>query len=552
MLIEEGRINGDTTTTDITKKKGGWITFPFILGSVSGLTLVAGGWYANIIVYAIQQYNIDPITSAQIHNVAAGGYNFFPLVAAIIADSFFGSYWLILVSAFISLLGAIMFTLSAALPQLRPPLCDPSTLLCKTASSPQTAFLYLTLTLAVIGLGGTRYLLGSLGANQFDKKEHQRVFFNWFIFSFEMGFVIAFTLIVYVQNNVSWAIGYGIVVVVNIFSIGLFLSGSPFYRRLIPRGSPFVSIGRVVVASFRNLNLSTQDHEYFSESTTSRAPTSGLRFFNNAALIKIVDTQSSVDPQKSWRLCSVEEVEDLKRMMKPLAIWGAGLLESTIYAVGSNLITVQALLMDRHVGPHFQIPAGTVYVFALIWTSFLLVILDRILYPLWDKIFCSSLTPLQRVGIGYFFNMAGMVAYAIIERQRLHLITTHNLLDQHNAVSPMSVIWLFLPLALLGTGSALYLPGEVEFYYREFPKSLRTTSTAMTSLRLAVGYYLSIVIVDIVRKRTSWLPNDINHGRLDKLYWLVSILGLVNFFIYLTASKLYKSNHNESDIDVSE
>ncbi|XP_074273419.1 protein NRT1/ PTR FAMILY 2.7-like isoform X2 [Silene latifolia] len=529
------------------KGKGGWVTFPFIIGTVMGLSLAAGGWYANITVYAIQKYNVQPISAAQIHNVVGGGVNFFPIVGAILADTFFGSYWVVLVAAFASLLGGVMFILSAAIPHLRPLPCNTSTRVCPTPSSSQYAFLYITLVLGIIGLGGTRFVLGTIGADQYDRVEHQNVYFNWFVLAFESSWVIAFTVIVYVEDNVSWAIGYGISVAASAFAITLFLFGSRFYRLLMPQGSPFVSIARVFIASLRKAKLSTEDHEYFYESTMSkspqRPPSPSLSFFNQAALVKVAQAQH----HKSWSLCTVEEVEDLKKLMKALTIWGAGLLESTIYAVSSSLITIQALVMDRHLGPHFQIPAGSVFVFTLIWASFLLTILDRFLYPLSEKVLGRSLTPLQRVGIGYFFNVSGMVAYAMIESKRLDLIEKNGLME-HNAVAPMSVLWLILPLALLGSGTAFYFPAEVEFYYQEFPKSLRTTSNAMTSLRLAVGYYLSSAIVHVIRNNTTWLPNEINHGRVDKVYWLVSFIGAVNFVIYLLVSKLYVySSHTTAD-----
>jgi len=221
----------------------------------------------------------------------------------------------------------------------------------------------------------------------------------------------------------------------------------------------------------------------------------------------------------------LEEVEDVKKLLKALTIWCAGLLESTIYALNSSLVTVQALVMDRHLGPHFQIPAGSVFVFTLIWASISLVLRDRFIFPVWQKIGGWSLTPLRRSGIGYFFNTIGIASYAIIEHKRLGLIHTHSLMNQAHAIAPMSVLWLLIPLILLGTGSAFYLPAEVEFYYQEFPKSLRTTATSMTSLRLAVVYYLSTAIVGLVEDNSSWLPHDINHGRVDNVYWLVSILG---------------------------
>ena len=83
---------------------GGWITFPFIAGALTGLTLAAGGWGANLIVYLIEEFNVKRIDAAQISNVVGGSSSLFPIVGAIAADSFFGSFSVIALSSCVSLL----------------------------------------------------------------------------------------------------------------------------------------------------------------------------------------------------------------------------------------------------------------------------------------------------------------------------------------------------------------------------------------------------------------------------------------------------------------
>jgi len=97
----------------------------------------------------------------------------------------------------------------------------------------------MTIAVAAMGLGGTRFLLGTLGADQFDKQADRTVYFNWFVFAFKVGSVIAFTVIVYVQDNVGWVLGYGLNAGASAIPIAIFLLGSRFCRRLMPQGSPF-------------------------------------------------------------------------------------------------------------------------------------------------------------------------------------------------------------------------------------------------------------------------------------------------------------------------
>ena len=68
------------------------------------LTLVAGGWASNLLVYLITEYNIKSIAAAKIINIALGCNSLSPIAAAIISDSFSGSFPVVSIFAFVSLL----------------------------------------------------------------------------------------------------------------------------------------------------------------------------------------------------------------------------------------------------------------------------------------------------------------------------------------------------------------------------------------------------------------------------------------------------------------
>ncbi|KAF4382259.1 hypothetical protein G4B88_011588 [Cannabis sativa] len=71
-------------------KRGGWITLPFILGNLAGVSVAAGGWGSNWIVFLITKFNIGSIAATKINNVGFGFVNLFPIAGAVIADSFTG------------------------------------------------------------------------------------------------------------------------------------------------------------------------------------------------------------------------------------------------------------------------------------------------------------------------------------------------------------------------------------------------------------------------------------------------------------------------------
>ncbi|KAL8090529.1 hypothetical protein AgCh_039834 [Apium graveolens] len=70
-------------------------------------------------------------------------------------------------------------------------------------------------------------------------------------------------------------------------------------------------------------------------------------------------------------------------------------------------------------------------------------------------------------------------------------------------------------------------------------KSLRNTATTMISLIVGIGFYSSALVIGLIRRATDWLPDDINEGRADYVYWIMSRIGMVNFAYYLICAKFF-------------
>ncbi|CAO2816533.1 unnamed protein product [Amaranthus hypochondriacus] len=527
--------------------KGGFLSSFLILGTCLGLNIASGAWYSNLIVFLISVFNVKNIPATQVNNIFSGFINFFPIIAAILADSSFGAFTVTLVSSIVSLLGVLMFTLMVTIRSLRPPTCDSnSSISCIPPTTLQYSILYISLTLASLGLGGTRFILGTMGADQFDKPKQQASFFNWFVFILYIGWIIGYTLLIYIQTSVSWALSFAIALAANTIAVVLFLFGSQIYRKCPPQGSPFTSIARVFVASVKNMKRVMPENRqdcYLFESEDSKLiygePTASLRFLNKAALIK----EGANSKTKSWSQCTVEEVEDLKKLLKLMPLWSSSILLSGVIGVIISFTVLMALVMDRDVGSHFKIPAGTFIVVTLVFTALTSSILDRFIYPTYKFLTGRHLTYLQCIGLGHVSNILAAIAFALIERKRLILVELHGV-----EVAPFSALWLVVPLAIMGIGEGFYFAPEVALYYEEYPKSLRSTSTAMISLHIAAGYYMSSAFIKIVGETSSWLPNDINHGRIDNACWVLAIVAALNFGYFLICAILYKYNHSDPEL----
>ncbi|XP_071707791.1 protein NRT1/ PTR FAMILY 2.7-like [Rutidosis leptorrhynchoides] len=441
-------------------------------------------------------------------------------------------------------------TLTASFPSLRPSPCTNTSLPCESPTHYQYGVLYATLGLACLGFGGTRFTTATMGADQFDDPKSIGIYFNWYYCVMYVASAISSTAIIYVQDNVSWTLGFGITVATNLVALILFLSGMKFYRRMKPKGSPFTSIAQVIVAAVRKRRVSSrvgQVYNYDVDDKSSTAPSDSFRFLNRGAL-KI---ESDGPKSRSWSLSTVQEVEDLKTLIKIMPLWSSSVLLSGLVGMFNNFTILQALTMDRHLfGSSFKIPAASFLFFNTLATSISLLILDRLIHPMWRKLIGRPLTPLQQIGIGHVLNALALVASAIIEIQRLHVAKSHNLIglnDGRTTIVPLAAMWLVVPLAILGTSEGFLFPGQILLYYQEFPTSLRGTSTAMISLLVAVGFYLSTGITSLIRKSTSWLMDDLNEGRLDIVYWMLAAIGLVNFGYFLICAKMFKHKLDKHD-----
>ncbi|KAB1226108.1 Protein NRT1/ PTR FAMILY 2.7 [Morella rubra] len=108
-------------------------------------------------------------------------------------------------------------------------------------SKVQYAVLYIGLALASIGSGGW-FTLATMGANQFDKPSTQAIFFNWYFFTLYASSAVSNTAIIYVEDNVSWGLGFGLSAVTNFIGLAFLLLGNRFYVHDKPQGSPFTGI----------------------------------------------------------------------------------------------------------------------------------------------------------------------------------------------------------------------------------------------------------------------------------------------------------------------
>lgn len=280
------------------------------------------------------------------------------------------------------------------------------------------------------------------------------------------------------------------------------------------------------------------------------------RCLNRACIITDPDTDVNPDGSASnpWRLCTVDQVESLKALLRVIPIWSTGIMMQ-INLNQNSFATLQAKTMDRLIF-NFELPAGSLNVFLVLTLTIWLTFYDRILLPLLAKFTGKQRGgpgPKVRIGIGLLIPIAARAMSAVVETIRKRTAIAEGLEEQPDGVVNMSVAWLLPPIILLGLAEAFNSIGQIEFYYSQFPKSMSSIAVAIFTFGTAVADMIGSGLVDVVDRVTSrggqesWLSSNLNKGRLDDYYWLITVLSMINFVYFLGCCWAYGPTKDEKE-----
>ncbi|KAK3035695.1 hypothetical protein RJ639_032567 [Escallonia herrerae] len=507
------------------------------------------GTSSNLLVYLTTVFNMNSITATNIINIFNGTCNFGTLLGAFLSDTYLGRYKTLGIASVSSFLGMLVLTLTAAISKLHPPDCGTNSK-CIGPSAGQMAFLLTGFGLLIAGASGIRPCNLAFGADQFNpntESGRRRInsFFNWYYFTFTFAMMVSLTIIVYVQSDVNWALGLAIPAFLMFLSCTFFFVGTRIYVKVIPKGSPLASVAQVMVTAVKKRKLKLPEQPWVSlfdhissNSINSKLPyTDQFRFLSKAAIVtpedKINTDGSAADP---WRLCSIQQVEEVKCLVRVIPIWVACIIYFVSLVQQQTYVVFQALQSDRRFGhSSFKIPAASYSVFQMLSLTIWIPIYDRLIVPLLRKLTKkeAGITILQKMGIGMFLSVFTMILSALVENRRRTVALTKPTVGfepRKGDISSMSGLWLVAQLGLAGFSEAFAIIGETEFFYKQFPENMRSFGGSVLFCGLAMSSYLSSFLISIVHHVTrnngggNWLAEDLNKGRLDYFYYLIAAL----------------------------
>ncbi|CAI0423204.1 unnamed protein product [Linum tenue] len=561
----DNQINTDSPAN--SRKQGGLITMPFIIANEAFEKVASYGLAPNMIMYLMKDYKMGVAKGTNILFLWSAATNFTPLFGAFMSDSFLGRFLTIGLASLSSLLGTILLWLTAMIPQAKPPQCPTTATLSLCSTTPtagQLTLLFSSLALISIGAGGIRPCSLAFGADQVDNRanpaKNKRIletFFGWYYASTALSVLIALTAIVYIQDHLGWRVGFGVPAILMLLSALFFFVASPLYVKHKASTSLLTGFARVAVVAYKNRKLPFPSE---SKSTPKRLFLRSLfsltfdtfvlnsRFLNKACIV--IDPEIEISPDGTakypWNLCTVQQVEELKALIKVFPIWSSGIMLS-INTSQTSFPVIQASSMDRHLTSGFKIPAASYSMFLVVTIIIWVVFYDRAILPLASKLRGRpvKLSTKLRMGLGLVVSCLSMVVAASVEGARRKKAIEEGYLNNPLGVVSMSAMWLVPQYVLLGLAESLNAIGQIEFYYSEFPKTMSSIASCLFGLGMGVASLLASVVLSIVNRVTSrggkdgWINDNINRARYDNYYYLLAVMGAINLVYFGVCSWSY-------------
>ncbi|GMH15704.1 hypothetical protein Nepgr_017545 [Nepenthes gracilis] len=526
--------------------KGGWRSAIFIIFMEVAERFAYYGIAGNLTVYLMTVVGEAVATAAKNVNNWNGVLSVALVIGAFLADSYFGRFKTTVISTTIFLMGLILLTISTS---------------SVVPHHLRKTIFFMALYVVAVGDGGHRPCVQTFAVDQFDEemeeeKKAKSSFFNWWYLGVVIGATTAVLVVIYIEENVGWTTGFAILTVVEAMALAVFLLGSRTYRRQRPVGSPFTRVAQVLVAAVRKRRLKETRRDqaaFYEEDPKGCGPelkqrnvgtTNQFRCLDKAAIID--DNDASREARNPWRLCSINEVEQVKLLFRLLPIWLCCLGYAIIVAQAHTFFIKQATTMNRRLGRKFQFPAAYLQAIPGITILISVPIYDKVFVPAARKItgVPSGITPVQRIGIGLALSTLTIVIAALVEVERLRVASHNGLLDAPKSVVPMTFWWLAPQFIVMGLSDLFAYVGMQELFYDQMPEDMRSMGSALTNGATGVGSFISSAVISAVqgvsaRWGDEWLVNNLNRAHLDYFYWVLAGLCALDVVIYVLVAKWF-------------
>ncbi|PVD39570.1 hypothetical protein C0Q70_02205 [Pomacea canaliculata] len=463
---------------------------------------------ANTVLFGTSVLKYSSTDAAHVANIFTGVVYLLPLLGGFVSDAWAGKFRTIVGAGFLYTLGLVLLPASAIDYQTLFGQQEDGSYYDLSVDTRRALFLS-GLTFIALGTGGIKANVGPFGAQQLvDNGEGAvQAFFNWFYWFINVGSLIAYTGVAYIQQEVSFAWGFFVPLISMVIAIIIFIAAQTLYIHKPPGGSILATSVLVCCqVCVRRRPVLPPGHK--------------RRVFDKAKKQYGGSFDSDV-------------VDSVKSVLAVIPVFITVIMYWAIYAQMTTTFFFQGERMDVRVGG-INIPASGLNAFNTIIIIILIPIVDRGLYPFLQRI-GRPLTHLQRMGIGFLLAALSVVVAGVVEIARkdrmheAHGVHMQELGGEKFNASDLSVFAQVSEYALVGASEA--------------PKSMQGVVTGLFYVASGLGSFVSDGILNAVKaasKDYPWFDDEINNAHVEYFFFLLAGLMLLDFLVFLVIARFYR------------
>ncbi|XP_062433668.1 solute carrier family 15 member 3 [Rhea pennata] len=410
---------------------------------------------------------------------------------------------------------------------------------------------YSDLLLLALGISPARPTLPPSALTVTDRAEDTvRCFFNWFYWSINIRAVFALLVVAFIQQNISFLVGYLIPVACLALALLIFLLATPAFVTKPPTDS---QVSVMIKLAFQSCGCTClRDNRASTHWSQAGA---GETF-----------------PNSRPQLGAPSHEEDLAKfhvMAKILPVMLTFIPYWMVYFQVRYTLTYYLQGLHLHIPSifqHSQTHASTNhnYLFPDAWLLLASVAVLLALVPLKDRVIDPFLlrqkllpSALKQMSLGMFFGLASILAAGVLERERLQYVHHNRTVSQYigkdSYVAASLPIWWQIPQYLFIGISELFasIPG-LEFAYSEAPKSMKGATMGLFFIS-GVGSLLGSGLLTLLSLPShGWMhcPEDyrnINNCHMDYYFFLLAGIQLVTCLLFVWLSLHYEKQPWQPD-----
>jgi len=535
-----------------------------------------------------RELGFDAVFSQQMQAVSSSIVNFLPIFGGIVADQWFGRYWTATGCTGIAALGMGLMALGCGL----------------KIDALYLVALFSLYAIPVSTIRPTLIVLGADQYNHTipDQLKQRSKFFSANYWITNIAATIAMLLIGQISlegmgaitTDISFTFTYILATVCLVFSFAFFLGGVKILFSQTPTGSLLLKFMRITGAAIKRkpkssglalcigisgliLTCILSIVTYFVSYDALNYTCAALIIICSIVLIifgRNVDWVDSVRHEagegERFRDDDVDGVKDIW-LLTPFIAYAI-----PFWAVYNQMYTSfisQGCQMNNVIGGTSFAPSS-IGGYNGIVIVIMIPIAEYVIYPLSRKCLRGklTLTPLRRIGVGFVLAAISMLTAGLVEIWRrssplVKVECTDELVDMgfcdvsqigdpvndlsscysytgDNASPPAPKRDLNIFIQIISYGfngmAEIFLAITMwEFFYAQVPTAYRTVCQAINFVTIALGTMVGAVINSICR---GWLPNNLDEGHQEYMYWInmgFSLISLI-IFIFMTRHVQYK------------